>query len=29
VRLLRIVHGLHPAVADAMLRRLMGPSAAP
>jgi short-subunit dehydrogenase len=29
VRLLRIVHGLHPACADALLRRLMGPSAAP
>jgi len=29
VRLLRIVHGLHPALADAMLRRLMGTSAAP
>ena len=29
VRMLRILHGLHPAFADALLRRLMGPSAAP
>jgi short-subunit dehydrogenase len=29
VRLLRLFHGLHPALADAMLRRLMGSSAAP
>lgn len=29
VRLLRVFHGLHPALADAMLRRLMGSSAAP
>jgi uncharacterized protein len=29
VRLLRVFHGLHPGLADAMLRRLMGPSAAP
>jgi short-subunit dehydrogenase len=29
VRLLRILHGLHPKLADAMLRRLMGSSAAP
>jgi short-subunit dehydrogenase len=29
VRLLRIVHGLRPGLADAMLRRIMGPSAAP
>jgi len=29
VRLLRIVHGLHPGLADAMLRRLMDRSAAP
>lgn len=29
VRLLRVFHGLHPGLADAMLRRVMGPSAAP
>ena len=29
VRLLRIFHGLHPGLADVMLRRVMGPSAAP
>jgi short-subunit dehydrogenase len=29
VRLLRIVHGLRPELADAMLRRIMGPTAAP
>jgi short-subunit dehydrogenase len=29
VRLLRIVHGLRPGLADAWLRRMMGPSAAP
>jgi short-subunit dehydrogenase len=29
VRLLRIVHGLRPRVADAMLRRIMHPTAAP
>ena len=29
VRLLRVFHGLHPGLADAMLRRLMGSSAAP
>jgi short-subunit dehydrogenase len=29
VRLLRIVHGLRPGLADAMLRRIMGPTAAP
>jgi short-subunit dehydrogenase len=29
VRLLRIVHGVRPALADAMLRRLMDRSAAP
>jgi short-subunit dehydrogenase len=29
VRLLRVFHGLHPRLADVMLRRLMGPSAAP
>lgn len=29
VRLLRVFHGLHPALADVMLRRLMGSSAAP
>ena len=29
VRLLRILHGLHPGLADAMLRRRMGVSAAP
>lgn len=29
VRLLRIFHGLHPGLADAMLRRVMGPTAAP
>jgi short-subunit dehydrogenase len=29
VRLLRVFYGLHPPVADAMLRRIMGPSAAP
>jgi short-subunit dehydrogenase len=29
VRMLRILHGLHPAFADALLRRLMGPTAAP
>ena len=29
VRLLRVFHGLHPPLADAMLRRLMGSSAAP
>ena len=29
VRLLRIVHGLRPRAADALLRRIMAPSAAP
>jgi len=29
VRLLRVFHGLHPGLADVMLRRLMGSSAAP
>ena len=29
VRLLRIVHGLRPGLADAMLRRIMDRSAAP
>jgi short-subunit dehydrogenase len=29
VRLLRIFHGLHPGLADAMLCRVMGPTAAP
>ena len=29
VRLLRIVHGLRPSLADAMLRRIMDRSAAP
>jgi hypothetical protein len=29
VRLLRIVHGVRPALADAMLRRIMDRSAAP
>ena len=29
VRLLRIVHGIKPALADALLRRIMHPSAAP
>ena len=29
VRLLRIVHGLRPSLADAMLRRMMDRSAAP
>jgi hypothetical protein len=29
VRLLRIAHGLKPALADALLRRIMHPSAAP
>lgn len=29
VRVLRVLHGLHPPAADAMLRRIMGPSAAP
>jgi uncharacterized protein len=29
VQFLRILHGLHPGLADAMLRRLMGSSAAP
>jgi len=29
VRLLRIVHGLRPALADTMLRRIMDRSAAP
>ena len=29
VRLLRIMHGLRPALADALLRRMMDKSAAP
>jgi hypothetical protein len=29
VRLLRMVHGLRPQAADALLRRIMAPSAAP
>jgi short-subunit dehydrogenase len=29
VRLLRVSHGVHPRLADTVLRRLMGPSAAP
>jgi hypothetical protein len=29
VRLLRIVHGMRPGLADAMLRRMMDRSAAP